>query len=310
MNWLFEPFHHEFMQRALLGCALIGFTNGYLSAFIVLRRLALMADALSHSLLPGLAVGILIFGFSPVSIFVGGLVAAMLVALGSEIISRSSRIKEETALAVLYTLAFSAGIVLLSFAHVQVELEHYLFGNILGLSNADLWITYAISLTILPALVALQRPLLVMLFEPSVARSQGVNVVALNYLLITFLVLAMISSLQAVGVILALGLLVAPAATIYLFSDSCPALFWGGGIVGATGSCLGLLISYWLNIPAGACIVLLLGLTFFAAYICSPQYGVFRHLFMRRHLHEESLLRWHGGAGQVPGAGAGPAEEK
>jgi ABC-type Mn2+/Zn2+ transport system permease subunit len=225
----------------------------------------------------------------------------MLVALGSEMISRSSRIKEETALAVLYTLAFSAGIVLLSFAHVQVELEHYLFGNILGLSNSDLWITYSISLTILPALVALQRPLLVMLFEPSVARSQGVNVVALNYLLITFLVLAMISSLQAVGVILALGLLVAPAATVYLFSDSCPALFWGGGIVGATGSCVGLLLSYWLNIPAGACIVLLLGLTFFAAFICSPRYGVFRHLFMRRHLHEESLLRWRGQPGPAPG---------
>ncbi len=147
-----------------------------------------------------------------------------------------------------------------------------------------------------------------MLFEPSVARSQGVHVVALNYLLVTFLVLAMISSLQAVGVILALGLLVAPAATVYLFSDSCPALFWGGGIVGATGSCLGLLISYWLNIPAGACIVLLLGLTFFAAYICSPRYGVFRHLFMRRHLHEESLLRWRGQPGHTPGTGPGPPE--
>jgi ABC-type Mn2+/Zn2+ transport system permease subunit len=123
-------------------------------------------------------------------------------------------------------------------------------------------------------------------------------------------VLAMISSLQAVGVILALGLLVAPAATVYLFSDSCPALFWGGGIVGATGACAGLLISYWLNIPAGACIVLLLGLTFFAAYICSPRYGVFRHLFMRRHLHEESLLRWGGPAEQAPGAGPGPTEGK
>jgi manganese transport system permease protein len=296
MNWLLHPFHDEFMRRALLGCALIGFTNGYLSAFIVLRRLALMADALSHSLLPGLAVGIFLFGFAPLSIFVGGLIAAMLVALGSEVISRSSRIKEETALAVLYTLAFSAGIVLLHFVHVHVELEHYLFGNILELANSDLWITYGISLVILPALVALQRPLLLMLFEPSVARSQGVNVVALNYMLVTFLVLAMISSLQAVGVILALGLLVAPAATVYLFSDSCPALFWGGGVVGATGACLGLFLSDRLNTPPGATIILLLGLMFFAAYIFSPRYGVFRHFFKRRHLHEESLMRWGGAA--------------
>ena len=310
MNWLLEPFHHEFMQRALLGCALIGFTNGYLSAFIVLRRLALMADALSHSLLPGLAIGLLLFKVTPLSLFTGGLVAALLVALGSEIISRSSRIKEETALAVLYTLAFSAGIVLLSFAHVQVELEHYLFGNVLGLSNSDLWITYSISLIILPTLIAFQRPLLVMLFEPSVAKSQGINVLGFNYLLIVFLVLAMISSLQAVGVILALGLLVAPAATVYLFSDSCPALFWGGGVVGMLGSCGGLLISYWLNIPAGACIVLLLGLTFFAAYICSPRYGIFRKFFMRRHLHEESLARWPSppaSGGNVPKPPAGQA---
>ena len=103
---------------------------------------------------------------------------------------------------------------------------------------------------------------------------------------------------------------VAPAATGYLFSVSCPALFWGGGLVGATGSCLGLLLSYWLNIPAGACIVLLLGLTFFAAYICSPRYGVFRHLFMRRHLHEESLSRWRAEPGHAHASGPGPAEEK
>jgi ABC-type Mn2+/Zn2+ transport system permease subunit len=131
-----------------------------------------------------------------------------------------------------------------------------------------------------------------MLFDPSVAATQGVKVSLLNYVLVTLLVLSMISSLQAVGVILALGLLVAPAATVYLLSDSCAALFWGGGFVGAFGSCTGLLISYWLNLPAGACIVLLLGLMFFAAYILSPRYGVLRRFFNRGHLHKESLARW------------------
>ncbi|MDD5261516.1 MAG: metal ABC transporter permease [Methylacidiphilales bacterium] len=298
MNWLFEPFQHEFMQRALLGCALVGFTNGFLSAFIVLRRMALMADALSHSLLPGLAVGVMLFGLaSSASLFCGALVAALLVALGSQLIARSSRVKEETALAVLFTLAFAAGIVLLKFARVQVELNHYLFGNILGLSNSDLWTTYGISFVTLPLLVLLQRPLFLMLFEPSVARTQGVPVAFLNYLLVTLLVLAMISSLQAVGVILALGLLVAPAATVYLFSDSCAALFWGGGLVGLFGSCTGLLVSYWLNLPAGACIVLLLGLMFFAAYLFSPKYGVLHRFIHGRHLHGESLARWQDSQG-------------
>jgi manganese transport system permease protein len=292
MNWLFEPFHHDFMQRAFLACALIGFSNGFLSAFIVLRRLALMSDALSHAVLPGLAVGMIFFGLAPISLFTGAITAALLVGLGAEVISRSSRVKEETALAILYTVAFSGGIVLLHYSPVHVDIDHYLFGNILGVSNSDLWTTYAISFVTISTLVLLQRPLFLMLFDQSVAATQGVNVTMLNYMLITLLVLAMISSLQAVGVILALGLLVAPAATVYLVTDSCTALFWGGGFIGLFGSCAGLLISYWLNLPAGACIVLFLGLLFCLAYIFSPRYGIVRHFLKRKHFHKESLARW------------------
>lgn len=226
------------------------------------------------------------------SIPLTGLLAALFVALGAELISRSSRIKEDTSMGILYTVAFSLGIVLLSFAKVRVELHHYLFGNIFGLANADLWIIYAICLIIVPLLVLLQRPLLLMLFESSIARSRGVPVTVLNYLLISMLVLSMISSLQAVGVILALGLLTAPAATIYLFSNSFSTLFWGGGLLGMLGSCVGLLLSYWLNIPSGACIVLVPGLVFRLAYLFSPRYGIISKLLRHSHLHEESLARW------------------
>lgn len=291
-DWLVDPFRHEFMQRALFGCALIGFTNGCLSAFIVLRRLALMADAVAHSLLPGLAVAVLLFGLAPAGLFVGALVAALLVALGTQLISRSSRVKEDTSLGLLFACAFSLGLVLLSLAPVRVELHHYLFGNILGLANSDLWVIYAISLLVLPLLVALERPLFLTMFEPSIAASQGVRVNALNYLLMAALVLSMISSLQAVGVVLALGMLVAPAATVYLFSDSFSALFWGGGLLGAVGSCVGLLVSYWLNLPSGACIVLVLGAIFLAALLFSPRYGLLARFIRRRHLHEQSLERW------------------
>jgi ABC-type Mn2+/Zn2+ transport system permease subunit len=111
-------------------------------------------------------------------------------------------------------------------------------------------------------------------------------------MLMGLLVLSMISSLQAVGVVLALGMLIAPAATIYLCSDSFAAMFWGGGIVGMLGSCAGLFVSYWLNFPSGACIVLVLGAIFFAAYLFSPKYGILSKFLRRRHLHEESLARW------------------
>ena len=287
MNWLLEPFRHEFMQRALFGCALIGFTNGALSGFIVLRRLALMADAMAHSLLPGVAVALLLFGLAPGSLFFGALVAALLVGLGVQVISGSSRIKEDTSLGLLFACAFSLGLILLSFSPAQVNISHYLFGNILGLADSDLWSIYLISLIVLPLLVLFQRPLLLLMFQPAIAATQGIWVKSLGYLLMALLVLAMIASLQAVGVILALGMLIAPAATVYLCSDSFTAMFWGGGLIGMFGSCAGLFVSYWLNLPSGACIVLTLGLIFFLAYLFSPKYGVLPRLFRRhRHFHE------------------------
>jgi ABC-type Mn2+/Zn2+ transport system permease subunit len=295
MDWLTEPFHHEFMRRVVVGGALLGFTNGFLGAFVVLRRLALMADSLSHSLLPGLAVALLLFGLAPAGLFFGALVAALIVAMGAQIIARSSRLKEDTALGALYTVAFSLGVVLISFVKVRVSLLHYLFGNILGLSDSDLWIIWGISLVVVPLLVGLQRPLLLTLFDPTVAASQGIRVNWLNFILMFSLVLTMIASLQAIGVIMLLGLLILPAATVYLLCDSYPAMLWGGGVIGMFGSLAGLLLSYWLNLPSGASIVLVLGIVFFAAFFFSPRYGLIRRLRPARHLHAESLARWpHG----------------
>jgi ABC-type Mn2+/Zn2+ transport system permease subunit len=296
MDWLTEPFQHEFMRRVIVGGALVGFTNGFLGAFVVLRRLALMADSLSHSLLPGLAVALMLFGLAPAGLFFGALVAALIVAVGAQLIARSSRLKEDTALGALYTVAFSIGVVLISFVKVRVSLMHYLFGNILGLSDADLWIIYGISLAVVPLLAALQRPLLLTLFDPTVAASQGIHVNWLNFILMAALVLTMIASLQAVGVIMLLGLLIAPAATVYMLCDSYPAMLWGGGAIGMFGSCTGLLLSYRLNLPSGACIVLVLGIILLGAYLFSPRYGLIRLLRRGRHFHAESLARWPEGS--------------
>ena len=292
MDWLFEPFQHAFMQRALVACVLIGFLNGFIGGFVMLRRMALMADSLSHSLLPGLAVGVLLFGLAPMGLFFGALTAALVVALGAQLLARGARVKEDTALAILYTGAFSSGVVLLSFVKVRVSLMHYLFGNILGVSNQDLWLAYGVALVVLPLLVAAERPLQLLLFDAAVARSQGVPVTLLNIGLVVALVLTMLSSLQAVGVILLLGLLIAPAATVYLMCDSFPMLLWGGGALGVVGSVVGLWLSYWLGVPSGACIVLVLGGLFCIAYLFSPRYGLMPKLWKARHFHKESLARW------------------
>jgi ABC-type Mn2+/Zn2+ transport system permease subunit len=246
---------------------------------------------------------ILAGGLVPAALFLGALVAALVVALGAQLLARSSRLKEDTALGILYTVAFSIGVVLIGIFKVRVSLMHWLFGNILGLSDTDLWLIYGISLVVVPLLAGLQRPLLLTLFDPTVAMSQGIRVNWLNFLLMVSLVLTMIASLQAIGVIMLLGLLIAPAATVYLLCDSYPAMLWGGGAIGMFGSCTGLLISYRLNLPSGACIVLVLGVIFFLAYLFSPRYGLLRQLLRARHFHEESLARWPDGPpGEEPRA--------
>ncbi len=292
MSWLAEPFQYDFMQRALLACAIIGFTNGFIGSFIVLQRLALMADALSHSLLPGLAIAAIFVGLNPVGMLLGGLLAAIFVAMGGHLLARSSRLKEETAIAALYIMAFAAGIALIKYARVKVSLDHFLFGNILGIANSDLWVSYGVSAFVLLSLAILHRPLLLALFEPSVALTQGVRVRLLLGFLMVLIVLTMVSSLQAVGVLLSLGLMVLPAATVYLLSDSYSLMAWGGGVLGLLGAVAGLLLSFYANIPSGPAIVMVLGVVFVAAYLFSPKYGIVTRSLRPRHLHEESLKRW------------------
>jgi len=292
MNLLLDPFHYEFMQRALVVCVLLGFTNGFLGSFVVLRRLALLADALSHSLLPGIATAAIFLGLSTPAMLVGGLLAALIVAVGGQLISRSSRLKDETAIASLYIVAFALGIILIKYARVKVDLSHFLFGNILAVGDVDLWLAYGVSAVTLLSLLALQRPLLISLFEPSVAKTLGIRVEALLLWLTVLIVLVMVASLQTVGVLLSLGMLILPAATIYLLTDSYQFMLWASGALGAVGALVGLWLSFCLNIPSGPTIVLVLGLAFVLAYLFGPKYGIVSRARRTRHLHQESLARW------------------
>lgn len=294
ISQLLEPFGYAFMQRALLSCALIGFTNGFLGTFIILRRQALLADALSHSLLPGVAVAAIFVGLSPGGLILGGLIAALLVALGGQMLARNSRLKDETAVASLYIVAFAVGVVLIRFSRVKVDLTHFLFGNILGVSDGDLWISYLTAFITLTSLAVFQRPLLLTLFDATVARASGIRVRWLETGLLALTVLGLVASLQAVGVLLSLGLLILPAATAYLLTDSFPRMLWGGAVIGLLGSVSGLFLSFFANIPSGPCIILLLALFLGTAYIFSPNYGLLTSLLRKRHFHEESLERWEG----------------
>ena len=270
-----DLFQNPFFQRALAAALMIGFANGFFSGFVVLRKHALSVSALSHTMLPGITLGILIAGaLTQLSAFLGALFAALFVGLGSVAVARGKRIAQGTALAVLYTTAFAAGVAILPHLETRQELEHWLFGEILAVGTTDLWITFGIgTLTLLTANLWI-RPILLTLFEPNVAAAQGVPVRRMQYLLFTLLALSLVASLQAVGCVLSVGLLVAPAATISLLTDRTPLLFWGGGILGAAGSVAGVILSAALNLSAGPTIVMVLGGLFMLAWLFSPKYGV------------------------------------
>ncbi|WP_256199323.1 metal ABC transporter permease [Verrucomicrobium spinosum] len=231
-------------KRALLACAMIGFSNGFASAFVVLRKSALKVGTLSHGLLPGIALAVLFFGLSQWSALAGAVFAAMFIGLGSLFVARTSRLDQDTALGILYTAGFAAGYIVLTRLNIRQKLDEWLFGSIVGMADSDLWIAFGISVLAVLMLTAMQRPLLIFLFEPNVAASLGVPVRFLNYATFGIVILVLISSLQAVGCILSVGLLVAPAATVYLFSNSARALFLGGGIIGMLGSVTAFFLSY------------------------------------------------------------------
>lgn len=268
---------NPFMQHALIGSTLIGFANGFFSGFVNLRRNALSVSALSHTMLPGIAIAVLITReLTQLNAFVGALIACLSVGLGSTLVSRNSRIHNDTALSILYTSAFALGIALLPHLPVATSLHDWLFGNIIHISAADLYLVFWVSTLTLVLSNLFMRPLLLTMFEPYVAAAQGVPVRAMHYLSFTLLILMLVASLQAVGTILSIGLLVAPSAIMLLYTDRTGAIFWGGACVGAGTSIAGLYFSHLLNIQAGPAIIILLGILFLLSFIFSPKHGILK----------------------------------
>ncbi len=281
MDFLAQPLSFEFVQRAVWTAAVVGFTNGFLSGYVVMRRSALMVGSLSHTLLPGIAVAILIAGLTTATAFFGALLSALLVGLAAVFVARTSRIDSHSALAVLYTAAFAGGLLILDQIPTPMELEHWLFGNILALSNADLQISLLAAALILLTLIATARPLILFLFEPTIAESQGVPVRRMGYLLTGLVILGLVVSIQAVGCILSVAMLVAPAAAMLQFAKSPQSLVWGGAIIGSVVSVLAVFTSYWLDLRVGAVIVLMLGGAVLLAYLTGFRHGVLRLLLRR-----------------------------
>lgn len=276
MNEFIQFLGEPIAQRSLWACAVIGFANGFVSALVVLKRSSLQIGTISCALLPGIALAILLFGLMQVSILIGAVLAGLMVGLGSIFMSRTSKVDQDTALSIIHTTAFAIGYIILVQLGLQQKVDDWLFGSIMSMGNADLWIAYGISAVAVLSITALRRPLLIYLFDSKAAVAMGIPTRAFNYGIFALIILVLVSSLQAVGAFLTLGLLVAPAATMYLLTNRAWLMFWGGGLIGGLGSVAAFFLSYPLGWHLGATIIVVLGVCFLLAYIFSPKYGLLR----------------------------------
>jgi len=274
MDWLLEPLQYQFIWRGLLIAMLLGVSGGLLGCVMVLRRMALMGDALSHGLLPGIGIAYLLFGPHMWALFLGALGAGLLTAIGSGLITRLTRIKEDAAFGALFVLFFGVGVALVSKAQTRVELLHFLFGNILGVSSTDLWLAVFASVLTLSVFALFYRNIVIETFDPVFHRAAGGWGGATHIGLLVLIVINLVAALQAMGVVLALGLFLLPAVTAYLWCDRWGAMLIFSVLTAIIGSAIGLLVSFHVGIASGPCMVTVLGAGFLFSAVFSPYYGV------------------------------------
>jgi ABC-type Mn2+/Zn2+ transport system permease subunit len=269
-TWLTDPFTFAFMQRGLAAGVLVGVTCAILSAFVVLRGMAFVGDAMAHTILPGVVVAFLRGG----NLFVGALVAGILTALGIGWFSKEGEVREDTAIGVMFSGLFALGIFMLSRVQSYRDLTHILFGNILGVTAIDLWIMAAVAVIVLAAVVAFYKELLVTSFDPGHAVATGLSPELVRYGLLILLALTIVSAIQAVGVVMVVALLVTPAATASLLTHRLPRIISVGAGLAVFASLVGLYASYYANVASGATIVLTLTGLFLLAFLFAPRRGL------------------------------------
>ena len=275
---LLNPLHYAFMQRGMLAALMIGILCSVVGCYVVLRSMAFMGDALAHAILPGVAIAYLLNG----NLLIGALAAAVIVALAIGFFSRRGALKEDTAIGILFAAALALGVALISSIKTYaVDLTHILFGNLLGVSASDLWLTGILGVIVLATIALLYQQFLVMSFDPVLAATLRLPTELLRNLMLVLLALTVVVSLQTVGVGLVAAMLVTPGATAYLLTRRLPAMMAAAAVVGAVSSLGGLYVSYYANIASGAAIVLTASLIFLSVFLFAPQRGEVWKLFRR-----------------------------
>ncbi|HWV35158.1 MAG TPA: metal ABC transporter permease [Thermomicrobiales bacterium] len=286
IDWLLAPWQHPFMQHAFIAIILVGIICGATGVFVTLRGLAFLGDALSHAIFPGVVIAFILGG----NFLIGAMIAALLVSIGIGAVSQSGRISNDTAVGVLFVGAFALGVALMSTQSGYVrDLNAFLFGSILGVTTYDLWLTAIVGMVVLGLMLIFRRELTMISFDRTFSRASGLNLWIYDQLFLILLALAIVISLQTVGNILVLAMLVTPAATARLLTNDLRTMIVQSSVIGALSGVTGLYVSYYQGVPSGAAVVLTSTVIFGLVFLFEPRTGAISNRVRRRlhHPHPE-----------------------
>lgn len=280
-----QPFiEFAFMRRALVGCLALSIGAPPIGVFLMLRRMSLMGDAMSHAILPGAAIGYLIAGLSLPMMSLGGFAAGLAVAILAGLVARATILREDASLAAFYLLSLALGVFIISVKGSNIDLLHVLFGTVLALDNAALLLVAAITTVSSLVLAIIYRPLVLECFDPQFLRSVSSTSSVTHLLFLVLVVLNLVSGFQALGTLMAVGIMLLPAITARFWAEDVPGLIVVAVGTAFAASCLGLLLSYYVNVPTGPAIILLCGAFYLVSMIVGTKGGLIWTLAPRKHL--------------------------
>lgn len=265
LDWIAEPFRHGFMRQAFLASILVGLTCSSLGVYVVLRRMAFLGDAIAHTTLPGLVIAYL----NRWSLLGGAVVSAVITALGIGWLSRNRRLREDTAIGVVFSGMFALGIVMVSRVQSYRDFSHMLFGNVLGVTRSDLIGIGIVCVVVLGILLMVNKELSLTTIDPHHAQTIGLSAERMRYLLLVMLALAIVAGIQTVGVVMTTALVITPAAAASLITHQLRGMFVWAGVLSILSNVIGLYASYYLSVSSGGAIVLSCTLLFGVIFLGS-----------------------------------------
>lgn len=269
-QFIHDVFEFSFLQRALITSIVIGMICGVIGCFIVLRSLALMGDAISHAVLPGVAISYMI----GINFFYGAVVFGVLAALGIGFVNQNSKIKSDSSIGIVFSSFLALGVLLITKAQSAIDLTEILFGNVLTVKPEDRTITFIVVAIVLIVIIVFYKEFLLSSFDPTMAAASGLPVKFIHYTLMVLLTLVTVASLQTVGVILVVSLLITPASTAYLLTKRLSTMILTSALIGMVSSVIGLFFSVTFNLPSGVVIVLVITIIFIITFILAPKNGL------------------------------------